>query len=90
MILIDLPKPIEDQFRSALGDRVDEVAREALILAGYGCAGLSIGQVAKLLNCSINDAYGFLKEHGVSVNYSVDDYEEDLVSLRRLFPDARL
>jgi predicted HTH domain antitoxin len=90
MIAIELPKDIEEQLRAGLGREPDEVAREALIIEGYKTASLSIGQVARLLNTSIDGAYGFLKSHGVPVNYTADDFEQDLSSLRKLFPKAAL
>ncbi len=43
---------------------------------------LSIGQVAHWLGLSVNDAYGFLKERGIGVNYTLSDFEADRASLR--------
>jgi predicted HTH domain antitoxin len=90
MIAIDLPEDIEAQLRAGLGRAPDQVAREALILEGYKTAALSIGQVARLLEYSIDQAYGFLKAHGIAVNYTADDFDQDLSSLRKLFPKAAL
>jgi predicted HTH domain antitoxin len=90
MIAIELPNDIEVQLRAGLGRAPDQVALEALIIEGYNTAVLSIGQVARLLKTSIDQAYGFLKGHGVAVNYSADDFEHDIASLKKLFPKAAL
>jgi predicted HTH domain antitoxin len=45
---------------------------------------LSIGQVAEMLGLSVYEAEGLMKEHGVPLNYAVEDLEQDRASLRTL------
>lgn len=80
--MIALDQETERKLREVFGAEFDEIAREALIAEGYRRSRLSIGQVAHLLGTSINDAYGFMKQRGIAVNYTLPDLEADLNSLR--------
>ncbi len=82
MIAID--SETEAKLREALGTDFDRTAKEGLIAEAYRKSKLSIGQAAHLLGLSINDAYGFMKEREIPVNYTLSDFESDCRSLREL------
>lgn len=90
MIAIDLPDNLEERLRLALGGDLDQIARHAIAVEGYRRKALSIGQVARLLNTSIDAAYGVLKERGIPANYDQADADADLACLKMLFPAAPL
>jgi len=81
-ILLD--HEVESKLREVLGQELDQIAGEALIAEAYRKSRLSIGQAARLLGLSINDAYGFMKERGIPVNYTLEDFESDREGLREL------
>lgn len=81
---IMLDSETEIKLREVWGQELDQIAGEAIIAEAYRKARLSIGQAARLLKLSINDAYGFMKERGIPVNYTLQDFESDCESLRQL------
>ncbi|HOB73101.1 MAG TPA: UPF0175 family protein [Phycisphaerae bacterium] len=81
-ILLD--PEVESKLRAVWGQELDQIAGEALIAEAYRKSRLSIGQAARLLGLSINDAYGFMKERGIPVNYTLEDFESDVEGLREL------
>lgn len=51
---------------------------ESLALEGYRAGALSDGQLRRLLDFETRfDVHGFLKDHGVPLNYSMGDLESD-------------
>ena len=82
--MIGLDHETECKLREVFRKDFDEIAREALIAEAYRKGKLSIGQAAHLLGFSINDAYGFMKQRGIAVNYTLSDFEADRASLREL------
>lgn len=50
---------------------------EALALESYRRETLSLGQIAELLDLSIDEANAFLKKHQVPLNYTFDDMKDD-------------
>lgn len=50
---------------------------EALALESYRHESLSLGQVAEMLDLSIDEANAFLKKHRVPLNYTLEDMERD-------------
>ncbi len=82
MIAID--QETESKLREVLGGDLDRIARDTLIAEAYRTGKLSIGQAARLLDLSIHDAYGFLKDRGIPVNYTLADFEADCEGLREL------
>lgn len=80
MIHINLDPEVEAKLREALGPDLDRAAREALVAEAYRMSRLSIGQAARLLDLSIDAAYGFMKQRGISVGYDLDDFESDLAT----------
>ena len=52
---------------------------ESLVLEGYKCGSLSDEQVRRLLGFKTQfDVHAFLKEHGLYLNYTREDLEQDL------------
>lgn len=82
MIAID--QETESKLRQILGQDMDRIARDALVAEAYRMGKLSIGQAARLLGLSIHEAYGFMKERGIPVNYSLADFDADCADLREL------
>jgi len=83
-ISIQIPPAIEDELRKQLGD-LDQAAKEALAIELYRTEKLSIGQVAELLELTVYEAEGFMKERGVPAPCSIVDLEQDRATLRQLF-----
>ncbi len=83
-VTLDIPPQLAAQLEAALGEPVARAAREALAADGYRRGLLSLGQVAELLNTSINEADGFLKDRGIPLNYDAADFEHDMAVLRGL------
>jgi hypothetical protein len=65
MIPVDLPKPVEDGLRKVFDSRLNDAILEGLVVEGFRTAQLSIGQVARMLNMSIDQANGFMKARRV-------------------------
>lgn len=84
-VMISLPENIEHQLKIEWGVDLSRRALEALAIEGYRTEALSLGQVAELLGISINDADGFLKEHGVDSLITIEDFEQGRRSLEKLF-----
>jgi predicted HTH domain antitoxin len=83
MAVLDIPQKIAEQIESAWGQPLSRAAVEALALEGFRREVLSLGQVAELLGTSIDRANGFLKDHGVTGDYTADDLERDLAALKQ-------
>jgi predicted HTH domain antitoxin len=79
-ITIDLPKKLEEQLEAAWGGNLSQAVKEALAVEGYRTDKLSLGQVAALLDLSIDGANGFLKARGVPAKYTVDDLNQDVAA----------
>src|SRR5947209_2581654 len=82
-VTFDIPKAIEEQLTAGWGHDLSRAAKEALAVEGYRAGLLSLGQVAELLDLSIDAADGFLKSRGVPLPYSPEDLDSDLASLDR-------
>jgi len=87
--MINIDVETESKLREILGDELDRIARESLIVEAYRTGKLSIGQAAQLLELSINDAYGFMHDRGVPVNYTLSDFDADSAGLRELRNQGR-
>jgi predicted HTH domain antitoxin len=83
MAVLNIPKKLEQQIEAAWGQSLSRAAIEALALEGFRRELLSLGQVAELLELSIDQANGFLKSHGVAGDYTTDDLKRDLAALRK-------
>ena len=51
---------------------------EALAIEGYREGDLSIGQVSEMLGMSVLEGEEFLYNKGVSLNYTIADFDNDL------------
>lgn len=89
MVMITIDQETESKLREVLGHELDRIAGESLIAEAYRTAKLSIGQAARLLGRSIDDAYGFMKDRGIPVNYTLSDFDADRENLRELRNRAR-
>jgi predicted HTH domain antitoxin len=83
MAVLNIPKNLEQQIEAAWGQSLSRAAIEALALEGFRRELLSLGQVAELLELSIDQANGFLKSHGFAGDYTADDLKRDLAALRK-------
>jgi predicted HTH domain antitoxin len=82
-ISINIPERIESDLRAKWGD-LDQAAKEALAIKSYRTARISLGQVAELLGMGVIEAQGWLSQHGIPLNYSLDDLEADRRALAGL------
>jgi predicted HTH domain antitoxin len=83
-LTIDLPNRIHRHLQIELGDNLERKAQEALAVEGYRSGILSLGEIAEMLNLSINDADGFLKEKGIESLITRDDVKNDTDALLKL------
>ncbi len=70
---------IPDKFVSDLppGEDVSRQMLEAFAIENYRQEKLSFGQVAELLNFSIDETNSFLKKHRIPLNYDFEDLAAD-------------
>lgn len=81
---IALPQHIEQHLQAEWGNEFPRRAAEALAIEGYRTGALSLGEVAEMLNFSINEADGFLKERGVFAIGNLEEIEADSRILEEL------
>jgi predicted HTH domain antitoxin len=86
-VTIALPEPIEQQLRRAWGN-LDRKALEALAIEGYRAEALSAGQVAELLGLSVIEMEACLKERGVDLGLTIEDFERDQAALKQFIINA--
>lgn len=84
-LIITLPESVERQLKIEWGSDLPRRALEALAIEGYRTEALSLGQVAEMLEMSVNDADGFLKTHGVDSLITIEDFELGQRSMEKLF-----
>jgi predicted HTH domain antitoxin len=85
----ELPKKIEDDLRSELGD-VNQAAKEALLIECYRQGRISIGYLAQALGMGVIEADEWLRKRGVPLNYTPKDLRADVEALERTLPKAGL
>lgn len=83
-VTVTLPNRIERQLQSGWGDDLPRRVTEALAVEGYRSGLLSVGEVAEMIDCSVNDADGFLKERGLLAIESLEEVEMDSAALEEL------
>lgn len=77
-ITLDLPEDIARHLASH-GEDPARTALEALALEGYRSRTLSEEQIRRMLGYETRvEVHGFLKRHGVYLNYTADDFRSDL------------
>lgn len=81
---LNVSMEIEETLREQLGDDLAQFVREALAVEAYRTGKLSLGQFAGMLGITRYDADGFLKQRGIMLEMSVDEFEGELASLKEL------
>ena len=82
-VTIELPEEIEQQLEMEWGN-LPRRALEALALEGYRSGALTLAQLRRMLGFETRmEADAFLKQHGVYLEYSVEDLERDRETLER-------
>lgn len=85
---MDVTLHIPDEFAqrlTAMGGDLSRRALEALALDEYKLGHLTTAELRRLLSFATRGALdGFLKAHGLSIDYTFDDLEPDRQDLRRL------
>jgi predicted HTH domain antitoxin len=74
---IALPQHIEQHLQTEWGSEFPRRAVEALAIEGYRTGALSLGEVAEMLDFSINEADGFLKERGIAAIENLEEINQD-------------
>ncbi len=83
-ITIEVPDDIANALQATWRD-LSRGVLESLALEGYRSGALSDGQLRRLLGFETRfDVHGFLKDHGVPLNYSMEDLEQDRETAKRL------
>jgi hypothetical protein len=83
-VTISLPDELLSAF-SAHGQDFSRTALEALALEAYRTHKITAAQLQGLLGLQTRfDLDGFLKNHGVELEYSLQDLERDRETLRKL------
>jgi predicted HTH domain antitoxin len=82
-ITFQLEDALESQLRRDLGN-LDEAAKEALLIEAYRRGKLSIGRLARTLGIGVLQADEWLAKHGIALNYTIADFDDDKDTLRNL------
>ena len=83
-ITIELPDDIASALQAMWPDMPRAVV-ESLALEGYRSGALGDGQLRRLLGFETRfEVHGFLKDHGVPLNYGMEDLEQDRETAKRL------
>jgi predicted HTH domain antitoxin len=84
-VIIDIPDTLAAQL-SAAGRDPSRATLEALAVDGYRTRQLSEGEVRTMLGYKTRiQVHELLKEHGVYLNFSVEDLQQDIETSNRLF-----
>jgi hypothetical protein len=82
-ITLNLPEDVAEGLATKWAD-LPRAALESLALEGYRAGALTHAQLRRLLGFqSLSEADGFLKEHGVYLEYTLDDLDQDIANSRR-------
>lgn len=88
MSTLHLTFEASETLRRAFGPDLDRAAVEALAIEGYRTAKLSAGEVARILGLETSlAASAWLSQHGIELNYTLDDLNDDRKSLAARFPE---
>src|SRR5690348_13396643 len=82
-ITLELPDNIAEQL--AEGQDLSRATLEALVVESCRTHRLSDSQAAELLGLSRYELDGFLKQHGVFLDYSIEDYNREREEGERLW-----
>ena len=77
-VMLNLPEDIARRFTSH-GEDPARAALEGLAIESYRSHTLSEEQIRRLLGFETRiEVHAFLKEHGVYLNYTVEDLQQDI------------
>jgi predicted HTH domain antitoxin len=82
-IMFTLPEQIEKHLQAEMGPNLNAAAKEAMAVELYREGKLSTGQVAEMLELSVYQVDGLLKQHGVELPYTVADFDHNRFALER-------
>lgn len=81
-ITFNLPQDIADDLAAKWAD-LPRAALESLALEGYRTGALTHAQLRRVLGFSSRvEVDGFLKQHGVYLDYTLDDLDRDTANSR--------
>lgn len=81
-VTLELPDNIARQIASVSGD-IPRRILEAVAIDGYRSEQLSRGQISELLGLNFWETEAFLKQHGVELQYSKEDLDQDAQANQR-------
>jgi len=84
-ITLTIPDQIATQLLQDSDPPFSRRILELVAIAGYKTERLSLGEVAEMLGISTFEADDFLKDQGVSLNYTISDLENDRETIATLF-----
>jgi hypothetical protein len=83
-LIVPIPDDLADRL-SADGDDLTRRALEALGLEEYKASRITKAELRRLLGFDTrSELDGFLKAHGVWMNYTIDDLRREVSTLQRL------
>ncbi len=83
-ITIDVPDHIANRILETV-DNLPTAAKEALAIEAYRSLKLSLGETAQMLGKGSIETLDWLGRHGIEMNYSLKDLEEDRKTAEFLF-----
>jgi hypothetical protein len=84
-VILEIPDTIAAQI-TATGKDLSQEALEALAVEGYRNRRLFEEDIRIMLGYGTRmQVHALLKEHGVDLNFSVEDFQQDIETLDRLF-----
>lgn len=83
-VTIEIPDVIAHQIQGQWQD-LPQKFLEALAVEAYRSGSLTRGQIQQMLDVnSLYEVDGFLKQSGAYLHYAEDDFEQDLLTMKRL------
>jgi predicted HTH domain antitoxin len=83
-VTFDIPDTLADQLL-ATGKDPARAALEALAMEGYRSRQLTEGQIKRMLGYGTRmQVHDLLSEHAVPLNYGVEEFNQDIETIRRL------
>ena len=82
-VVLEIPDRLAAQLQTN-GRTLKQRALEDMAVEAYRLEELSLGQLAEMLDVSINDANGILKARGISDDFSLEEFQEQRKSMERL------
>jgi len=83
-VSFELPNDVEQQLQVALGD-LGLAAKRALLIDAYSRGRISVGRLAETLGMGVLEAQQWLVKRNISLNYSLEEFQEDQETLAKLF-----